>query len=72
MRNRRILTWIVNFIIIVDEEFDLINLQREELIKNNERFMKEAKKRQEEKRKLLVEKMAEKKEKKAPEVKKEE
>jgi hypothetical protein len=34
----------------------LINVQREELLRNNEKFMREAKRRQEEVRKLMMDK----------------
>ena len=46
----------------------MINAQREELIRNNEKFMREVKRKKEEERKLLVDKIDSKKEKapKAP------
>lgn len=53
------------------EEGELIDNQREEMIKTNSKFMQEARKRYEERRKLMLEKDAVKKQKKAPEVKKE-
>ena len=49
----------------------MINSQRDELIRANEKFMKDARKRMEEKRKILIEKQVDKTVKKVIEVKKE-
>jgi hypothetical protein len=55
---------------------ELINNQREDLLRNNEKFMKEVKRKRDEELKLLIDKSESKKEKaaapKVPEPKKEE
>lgn len=38
----------------------MINLQRDDILKTNEKFMREARKRLEEKRKLMIEKQVDK------------
>lgn len=55
-----------------EEEAEMVSMQREELFRNNERFMREARKRMEERRKLMVEKDKGKEVVKKVEVKKEE
>ena len=54
-----------------EDEIELINNQHENVIRQNEKFMKELRRRKEEEKKLLLEKKEVKKEVKVAEVKKE-